>query len=69
MFAFPFGVGALEVFYAVFFEVAESGGHFVDEVVIVWGPLRLTNSISKLLEGRGPSLKAAIKFDAMSSGA
>jgi hypothetical protein len=27
--AFPFGVGALEVFYAVVFEVSESGGDFV----------------------------------------
>jgi hypothetical protein len=35
VFAFPFGVGALEVFYAVLFEVPESCGDFVDQVMIV----------------------------------
>jgi hypothetical protein len=33
--ALPFGVGALEVFYAVFVEDPEAGGYFVDEVVVV----------------------------------
>jgi hypothetical protein len=34
VFAFPLGVGALEVFYAVGFEVPESCGYFVDQVVV-----------------------------------
>jgi hypothetical protein len=36
VFAFPFGVGALEVFYAVFFEVPESCGYFVGGRVARW---------------------------------
>ncbi len=35
VFAFPFGIGALEVFYAVFLEVPWSCGDFVDQVVVV----------------------------------
>jgi len=35
VFALPLGVGALEVFYAVFIEDPESCGYFVDEVVVV----------------------------------
>ncbi len=35
MLALPLGVGPLEVFYAVFLEVPESGGNFVDQVVVV----------------------------------
>jgi hypothetical protein len=31
----PFGVGALEVFYAVFLEDPEAGSYFVDQVVVV----------------------------------
>jgi hypothetical protein len=33
--ALPLGVGALEVFYAVFVEDPEAGGYFVDQVVVV----------------------------------
>ena len=33
--ALPLGVGALEVFYAVFLEDPESGGDFVNQVVVV----------------------------------
>jgi hypothetical protein len=33
--ALPFGVGVLEVFYAVFVEDPEAGGYFVDQVVVV----------------------------------
>jgi len=32
---FPFGIGTLEVFDGVFVEDPESGGDFVDEVVVV----------------------------------
>jgi hypothetical protein len=35
VFALPFRVRSLEVFYAVFLEVPESGGYFVDQIVIV----------------------------------
>ena len=35
MFAFPLGVGALEVFYGVFVEYPEARGYFVDQVVVV----------------------------------
>jgi len=33
--AFPFGVGALEVFYVVFVKDPKPGGYFVDQVVVV----------------------------------
>jgi hypothetical protein len=33
--ALPLGVGALEVFDAVFVEDPEAGGYFVDQVVVV----------------------------------
>ena len=34
MFALPLRIRPLEVFYAVFFEVPQSGGNFVDQVVV-----------------------------------
>ena len=35
MLALPLRIRPLEVFYAVFLEVPESGGNFVDQVVVV----------------------------------